>query len=259
MGRVRGLSANARSGLSAFATGILVFLLWDVLTHAVDPIEAALTAHRYGRFSGLAALGVAGFTAGLMSLVYYDAWMKKRANRRASTLVGPGAAAIDEFADRKWLDLTTPAHTARVPHRHRHRRAQLRRRPRDRPGGRGEPDQPRSDADHRLRPAQRDRGLRYLRTADGRRHPPELEAARGPRPHRRRARRSSARSSARRGRATPSASSSSPSRPDRSCTSSASCFAVNRRYGHPVLVTWLMLIGIIAGFATDFVVTAAGV
>ncbi len=36
-----------------------------------------------------------------MSLVYYDAWMKRRANRRATTLVGPGAAAVDEFARRR--------------------------------------------------------------------------------------------------------------------------------------------------------------
>jgi ZIP family zinc transporter len=109
VGRVRGLSRNVRSGLSAFATGILVFLLWDVLTNAVDPIETALHAHHWGRFSWLAVLGFAGFTLGLMSLVYYDSWMKGRANRRASNLVGPGAAAIDEFIDRKWIDLGTPA------------------------------------------------------------------------------------------------------------------------------------------------------
>src|SRR5438477_530344 len=36
-------------------------------------------------------------------------------------------------------------------------------------------------------------------------------------------------------------------------------FAVNRKYGHPVLVNWLLLAGILLGFATDFVVTAAGV
>jgi zinc transporter, ZIP family len=109
VGRMRGLSKNARAGLSALATGILVFLLWDVLTNAVDPIETALHAHRWGRFSGLAALGAAGFTAGLMTLVYYERWMKSRADRRASNLVGPGAAAIDEFESRSWLDLTTPA------------------------------------------------------------------------------------------------------------------------------------------------------
>ncbi len=44
-----------------------------------------------------------------MSLVYYDAWMKGRADRRSSPLVGPGAAAIDEFAERRRLDLTNPA------------------------------------------------------------------------------------------------------------------------------------------------------
>ena len=109
MGRVRSLSANARSGLSAFATGILVFLLWDVLTNAIDPIESNLDARHWGRFSGLAALAVVGFTAGLMSLVYYEAWMKRRANRRATNLVGPGAAAIDEFNNRSWIDLSTPA------------------------------------------------------------------------------------------------------------------------------------------------------
>ncbi len=37
MSRVRSLSANARAGLSALATGILVFLLWDVLTNARRP------------------------------------------------------------------------------------------------------------------------------------------------------------------------------------------------------------------------------
>ncbi|HXR10978.1 MAG TPA: ZIP family metal transporter [Gaiellaceae bacterium] len=109
VGRMRGLTANARAGLSALATGILVFLLWDVLSNAVDPIDSTLHAHHWDRFAGLCALGVAGFTAGLMSLVYYDAWMKRRANRRATTLVGPGAAAVDEFEHRGHFDLSTPA------------------------------------------------------------------------------------------------------------------------------------------------------
>jgi ZIP family zinc transporter len=109
IGRMRGLGPNARSGLSALATGILVFLLWDVLSNAVEPIDAALHAHSWGRFAELSVLGAAGFTAGLMSLVYYDAWMKRRADRRTSLLVGPGAAAVDEFVERRLLDLTNPA------------------------------------------------------------------------------------------------------------------------------------------------------
>jgi ZIP family zinc transporter len=109
VGRIQNLSANARAGLSALATGILVFLFWDVMSNALDPVDADLHARHWGSFAGLCALGIAGFVAGLMSLVYYEAWMKKRANRRATNLVGPGAAAIDEFVDRKWFDLTTPA------------------------------------------------------------------------------------------------------------------------------------------------------
>jgi ZIP family zinc transporter len=109
VGRMHGLSVNARAGLSALATGILIFLFWDVMSGAVDPIESALNAHQWGRFSGLSALGLLGFGAGLMSLVYYESWMKQRSERRSSTLVGPGAAAVDEFTERQRFDLTNPA------------------------------------------------------------------------------------------------------------------------------------------------------
>jgi zinc transporter, ZIP family len=109
IGRMQRLGPNARAGLSSLATGILVFLFWDVMTNAVDPIDASLHAHSWGRFAELSVLGAAGFIGGLMSLVYYDAWMKSRADRRSSTLVGPGAAAVDEFTERQRLDLTNPA------------------------------------------------------------------------------------------------------------------------------------------------------
>jgi ZIP family zinc transporter len=107
IGRMQ-MGPAARAALSAFATGILLFLLWDVLTGAVEPITAALDARHWGRFSWLAALGVAGFAVGLLALVYYSDWMKARAGRRATSLVGPGAAAIDEFERRTWLDSLTP-------------------------------------------------------------------------------------------------------------------------------------------------------
>jgi ZIP family zinc transporter len=102
------LGPAARASLSALATGILLFLLGDVLTGAVEPITAALDARHWGRFSWLAALGVGGFALGLMALVYYSEWMKARAGRRATLLVGPGAAALDEFESRTWLDSLTP-------------------------------------------------------------------------------------------------------------------------------------------------------
>ena len=108
IGRMSGLGPRTRAALSALATGILIFLLWDVLTGAVEPITSALDARDWSRFSWLAALGAGGFALGLMSLVHYSEGLKRRAGRRASTLVGPGAAAIDEFADRTWLEGLTP-------------------------------------------------------------------------------------------------------------------------------------------------------
>ena len=40
-----------------------------------------------------------------MSLVYYDRWMT---NKRATPLVGPGAAAVDEFDSASWIERLTP-------------------------------------------------------------------------------------------------------------------------------------------------------
>jgi zinc transporter, ZIP family len=104
--RVRHTDPRIQAALSAFATGILIFLLWDVLVHGVEPVETALEhavegEAGWGRFVGLAALLASGLIAGLMSLVYYDRWMR---NRRRSPLVGPGAAAVDEFASHSWLE-----------------------------------------------------------------------------------------------------------------------------------------------------------
>jgi zinc transporter, ZIP family len=108
MGRLQNLAPQARAGLSALATGILIFLLWDVLKGAEEPIGAALEERHWGTFWWLALVGLAGFTAGLMSLVYYSEWMRKKAQRRSSTLVGPGAAAVDEFESRSFIESLTP-------------------------------------------------------------------------------------------------------------------------------------------------------
>jgi ZIP family zinc transporter len=91
IGRLRGLSARTRVGLSALATGILVFLLWDVLTGAIDPIESALDDRTWGTFAGLSTLALAGFALGLMSLVYYADWMTTRTRRRRPSPAGAPA------------------------------------------------------------------------------------------------------------------------------------------------------------------------
>src|SRR6185312_15536700 len=94
LGRVKSPSTAMRAGMTAFATGILIFLFWDVLGHGVEPVEAAVEDHHWG-----------GLAVGLMSLVYYDRWMN---DHRATPLVGPGAAAVDEFRLRSWIENLTP-------------------------------------------------------------------------------------------------------------------------------------------------------
>src|SRR5579883_1027936 len=105
MGRYPGASARVRAALASIATGILVFLFWDLMSNGVAPVETRLKAHAWGPFAGYAALFVAGFGIGLMALVYYDGWLK---GRRATPLVGPGAAAVDEFERRGRLESLTP-------------------------------------------------------------------------------------------------------------------------------------------------------
>src|SRR6267378_2109528 len=67
--------------LSAAATGILLFLLWDILSKAKEPIDTALGAAREGEFAafgGLLVLFCVGVAAGLIGLVYLDRTLIRR-------------------------------------------------------------------------------------------------------------------------------------------------------------------------------------
>ncbi len=105
MARMRNVAHRVGVSLNAIATGILIFLFWDVVSHGVGPVETHLEAKEWGTFAGYAALLSVGFAAGMMGLVYYDGWLK---SKRATPLVGPGAAAVDEFTHRSWFEALTP-------------------------------------------------------------------------------------------------------------------------------------------------------
>ena len=106
IGRMQSVTPGTKAFLASTATGILVFLFWDVMSQAVDPIDSALTDGRDGRFLWLAFLLVAGFLVGLMSLVYYDMWMKRR---RRQAFLGPGAASTAEFEHEHHFTGMSPA------------------------------------------------------------------------------------------------------------------------------------------------------
>jgi ZIP family zinc transporter len=100
MGRMHGISPKLKAFFTATATGILLFLFWDVLSQAIHPLDSALNAKTWGRFAGVASIAFAGFVVGLMSLVSYDSWIKAR-QRKA--MLGPGAASVAEFTQKPGL------------------------------------------------------------------------------------------------------------------------------------------------------------
>ena len=77
IGRLRGVSRTVQGLLNAVATGVLLFLLWDILSHAAAPVETALAATRHGdrSFAALVVIFAAGIGIGLLSLVYFNGRM----------------------------------------------------------------------------------------------------------------------------------------------------------------------------------------
>ncbi|WP_369390744.1 ZIP family metal transporter [Streptomyces sp. CG1] len=97
LGRLRSPTPRLRAGLNAVAIGILIFLVWDVLTHAWEPVDEALGKHAWGTVASGGATLAAGLAIGLAGLVHYDAWIARR-RVAAAHPAGPGAAASAELA-----------------------------------------------------------------------------------------------------------------------------------------------------------------
>jgi len=86
--RIRGLPKSVQGFLNAFATGILVFLLWDILSHGSAPVETALGAARNGDrgpFVGMGLIIAVGIAAGLLGLVYFNRALFGRLKHDAHT------------------------------------------------------------------------------------------------------------------------------------------------------------------------------
>jgi len=89
-GRLRSGGRGLRIFLGGVSGGILVFLLFDILSHATDPLETALTNQDWSQLVALSAAYVIGFGVGLLSLLYVPRWRQRR------TGIGPGAMAVAE-------------------------------------------------------------------------------------------------------------------------------------------------------------------
>jgi ZIP family zinc transporter len=97
--RIKRPAPGLRVFLNATAVGVLLFLFWDVLGAAWEPIDSALTAVHddtggLGPVFGYGALFAAGLSVGLLGLVGYDRYMGAVAQRGGRG--GPGAMAVTE-------------------------------------------------------------------------------------------------------------------------------------------------------------------
>ena len=93
LGRLRAPLPRLRALLNAVAIGILLFLLFDVLSHAWEPVDSALSdkPHRVGAAVGYGLLMAGCLGVAFLGLTRFDRWVAKRAAR------GPGAAAAAEL------------------------------------------------------------------------------------------------------------------------------------------------------------------
>ena len=108
IGRLRRPAPGLRVILNAVAIGVLLFLFWDVLSAAWEPIDGALSEYHdgsggLGSAAGYGVLFAGGLTIGLGVLVWYERWMGRestRATESAAALaaenVGPGAMSVAE-------------------------------------------------------------------------------------------------------------------------------------------------------------------
>ena len=99
IGRLRAPAPRVLVMLNAITIGVLLFLLWDVLSAAWEPTDAALAATHentggFGPVIGYGLLFVVGISVGLMSLVAYEQWMRRKVERvRAAALAAPVLAS----------------------------------------------------------------------------------------------------------------------------------------------------------------------
>ena len=95
IGRLRTATPTLRAMLNATAVGVLLFLFWDVLSAAWSPIDDALASAHDGKGGREVALGygvlfTAGLVVGLLALVHYERWVIRRLIKVHTPAAGPG-------------------------------------------------------------------------------------------------------------------------------------------------------------------------
>ena len=93
--RLKQRAGGTQSLLNAVALGVLLFLVWDILSKALDPVGEALKGSirsgHWGPFAALAPMLVAGLVVGLVGLAMFNEAALRRSPAGART---PGRLAL---------------------------------------------------------------------------------------------------------------------------------------------------------------------
>jgi ZIP family zinc transporter len=113
LGRVRTAAPALRMVLNGVAVGILVFLVWDVLSASWEPIDDALSSVHEGHGGTATAVGygllaLVGLSVGLLTLVAYERWTARPAPSAQARPFGPGAMTVGELASRRGGSARSP-------------------------------------------------------------------------------------------------------------------------------------------------------
>ena len=93
IGRLRNPLPRLKAALNGVAVGVLLFLVWDILTHAWEPVDTALAGHSWHDAAVFGSVLALGLVIGMVGLVQFDKVMgtrRARARARAAELVAPG-------------------------------------------------------------------------------------------------------------------------------------------------------------------------
>jgi ZIP family zinc transporter len=111
VGRWRRPAVTMRALLNATEVGILLFLAWDVLSAAWDPVDAALVdVHDHGTgyaaLAGYGGLFASGLAVGLLGLVAHERWTARLGVRSGDGVkeplpFGPGTMTVGETRARR--------------------------------------------------------------------------------------------------------------------------------------------------------------
>ena len=93
VGRLRNPLPRLKAALNSVAIGVLLFLVWDILSHAWEPVDVALASSLWGDAARSGTVLAVGLVLGMAGLVYFDKAMGVR-RARARLMTAQAAPAM---------------------------------------------------------------------------------------------------------------------------------------------------------------------